>query len=396
MELKHINLKKYFAVNSKYIKKLKELFKYDELKRLINIPNIDINIIKKEINNIIKDNEQIFDIDKNIIKNELEKNIYNHLRKEILNELNIFYFIEFEIISENLKECLIDYNLLPKNLELEEIKYKINEDKIIISPILQNKFFTFICIKNDDKEYITEKLYDFNTKKHLDYFIEGKIEPKIILKDKKCEILDDKNNKLGNAYEIIKLENNEIMLNIEEIDENNEGVKEEINREENKNEDILNMIRIYLYTKDLFNKIELSTKIAEDKSNFKEYIFSDKCFLINKYYMDSYKKQYSYNELEDELNEYIKINKSIIKKDPKGNIYFQENIDIIYKFLENNKNLDNYKKTKGNAFNADFTKLNEKKLTDKISYNDDFIIVKEEIYQYFFFNNNNSKHYIIN
>ena len=114
-----------------------------------------------------------------------------------LNDVNSYYFIDFEIISASLKECLVDNDFFPKNLELLEIKSKIQDEKIIISPNLRDKFIIKKKKKNDVKEFIPEILYEFKDKPSLDNFFNGNINPKLLLKDKMKEIYDDSQNNLG-------------------------------------------------------------------------------------------------------------------------------------------------------------------------------------------------------
>ena len=295
-----------------------------------------------------------------------------------LNEVNSYYFIDFEIISASLKECLVDNDFFPEKLDLLEIKSKIKDEKIIISPNLGDKFIIFICRKNDVKEFIPEILYEFKDKPSLDNFFDGNINPKLLLKDKMKEIYDDSQNNLGIiAFKIIELDKNEIKA------------KKDVN------EDISNLIKIYLYNKDLFNKIASSkTEIIGNEKNF------HKCFLINKEYMDSYKNHYLYNKLENKLDEYIKKN-NIIQKDSKGNIYSQKNIEIIYELLQKNNILNDYDNLGTYIVDEKLVKINKKTVdeVENLFYYDDFIIVNEDIYKYFFssFNTNvHEKEFIIN
>ena len=91
-----------------------------------------------------------------------------------------------------------------------EIKYKIKSNKSIIYPNLQDKFLVFIGSLNENNEYITETLCEFNDQINLESFLEEKISKKLLFKDKKCEIFDNNKNQIGTAYEIVKLNQNEI------------------------------------------------------------------------------------------------------------------------------------------------------------------------------------------
>jgi len=373
-ELKLMKQEKYYIINNKYIKKLKELFNFEQF---LNLYQEKINKKEKDINKIITQNKQIFSIEKNVIRKELENGEFIHLKRKDLDEINSFYFFEFDIISVKLKECLVDNDLFPKNLELLEIKCKIKEEKIIISPNFADKFIVFICSKNDANEFIPEILYEFKDKSSLHNFFDENINPKLLLKDKMKEIYINSQKNLGIiAYKIIELDKNEI------------PVKEEVN------EDIYNLIKIYLYYKDLFNNISLSkTEINGNENNL------HKCFLINKEYMDSYKKHYLYSKLGNKLDEYIEKN-NIIQKDLKGNLYSQENIDIIYDYLQKNNILNDFNDLGVYTLDQNLIKINKKQVAgENLYYYDDFVIVNEEIYKYFFYSlniNDNEKEYIIN
>ena len=171
-------------------------------------------------------------------------------------------------------------------------------------------------------------LYQFNDEKSLgDHF--NKLDNfKLNFENKKIDILDEKGKKLGVAYEIIEKDKNEIIEenkkeNIEKDEneitdeEKNEIIKEDenINAEEEKDkdknanhpnkdenkaleeikmkDDIINMIKIYLYNKDLLKKIDSSKTEIIDEKEKKENIFNEKCFLIDKEEINLYKKYWS-------------------------------------------------------------------------------------------------------
>ena len=335
-ESKLMKQEEYYIINNKYIKKLKYLIKYDEFLKLLEKKD------KNEFNNIINENISKFDIDKNFIKTQLENNEILNLKKEKIKDSDEFYYTDFELISNSLKECLMDYDMLPKDLEIIKTKSIIKNEAIIICPVLSNKYFAFICNKNENDEYQIEILYQFNDEKSLgDHF--NKLDNfKLNFENKKIDILDEKGKKLGVAYEIIEKDKNEIIEenkkeNIEKDEneitdeEKNEIIKEDenINAEEEKDkdknanhpnkdenkaleeikmkDDIINMIKIYLYNKDLLKKIASSKTeiITNEKNEKKENIFNEKCFLIDKEEMNLYKNYCLYNELEKYINDNI-------------------------------------------------------------------------------------------
>ena len=384
-ELEVMNQENYYIINNKYIKKLKEMIKYNEYLKIIEEnqkknPNIQYNTKK-----IIDNNRSILDIDKNVITIKLENIDSLKLEKENIEEGNIFYYKEFEIISEKLKYCLMNYDLLPLELELIQVRCKIKNNKIIFYPILPNKYFIFICSKDDKNDYISEILYEFKDLTKLNKYLNTDIKENLMFKDKKCEILSNEGNLDGTAYQLGKINNNE---NWEEI-----KIKD----------DILNIIKIYLFNKDLDNKINLSKlEIIGDENNSEKNIFSDKCFLINLKNFDSYINYYLYGELEKYFNEYIDKNeKGKIQKDSKGNLYLHENINFLYNLFKNSYLFEKYKKLDIFRIEKEMFEIKKSKVPneDKISYYNNFYIVNEEIYKYYSLtlkSISNERKYIIN
>ena len=243
-ESKLMKQEEYYIINNKYIKKLKYLIKYDEFLKLLEKKD------KNEFNNIINENISKFDIDKNFIKTQLENNEILNLKKEKIKDSDEFYYTDFELISNSLKECLTDYDMLPKDLEIIKTKSIIKNEAIIICPVLSNKYFAFICNKNENDEYQIEILYQFNDEKSLGEHFNKLDNFKLNFENKKIDILDEKGKKLGVAYEIIEKDKNEIIEenkkeNIEKDEneitdeEKNEIIKEDenINAEEEKDKD---------------------------------------------------------------------------------------------------------------------------------------------------------------
>ncbi len=75
-----------------------------------------------------------------------------------------------------------------------------------------------------------------------------------------------------------------------------------------------------LFNIDFNNKIYFSNLGTKNEENNNEkYIYNDKCFLINKECIDSYKNTNKYDNLEKKLHEYIEKNDEI-KQDSKGNL----------------------------------------------------------------------------
>ena len=354
---KEINNQKYFIINNNYFNKLKDLLKFNDIFDKIK-SNISINdLIEKEKSN--------FDID--LIKNELSKEeLYKISKKDLkIDDNKIFqYYQEFEIISKELKKYLEEYDLIQSNHEIIEIECLFGDNKIIMHSIDQNKSIAIILSTNEKDEYITELIFEFNdeekfhnylkliTKKGFDKLIEllNKKE-----NENKYEILDDKKDLYGYAYEIIPLKKKELKIK----------------------EEIINMIKIYLYNKDILNKIEISKNNDNTNENVKINIFNEQCYLINKDIFKKYKEYYLYNDIQT----YLDKNNNIINK--KENINSDEIIFTIYEKIKKEEFFKNYiNKDKLPLDKIDIKKteiiLEKEK---KIFYNDDFIIINKEIYE---------------
>ena len=144
---KELKMDKYFIINSNYIKKLKELFKFNDLLKLDN-KNSSINeIIEKEKLNL----------DINLIKDELSKEEFSKIDKKelIIDENNkIQYYQEFDIISKELNDYLEEYNLIQPNQEILEIECLFGENKIIMTSLNDNKKISIVISKNEKDKII--------------------------------------------------------------------------------------------------------------------------------------------------------------------------------------------------------------------------------------------------
>ena len=384
--LKILNKEKCYIINNEYIKAIKILLNYEEyLKINDNIQNKNNKIPKYSANKNLNKNKSFYEIDKNKIKAELTSSELLKVKKVNLQNDNLFHPVDFEIISEKLKECLMDYDFLQNDLELIETKGQIKNGKVILIPNLTDKNFVFIYDKNNMNEYMIEYIYEFNDKEKIENYFNATFLPQLKFENKKCEILDKEGKPLGIAYEIKKSDENEIIEDIKIKD------------------DILIMIKIYLYNKDLCDKKSLSKHEKEDKiENQKEKIFIDKCFLIDKEKMDLYKEHCLYEELKNYLND--NSDKFKIIKDSKENIYSSDNINTIYKFLEDTKFLEKYKEKvlyniDKTMFDIKRTSISDENNNININYYDDYIIVNKDIFQQIYpalDNNKNEFDYIIN
>ena len=350
-------LENYYIINSKYINKLKELLKYDDIR----------SKSKSNINN----NDTLKNIDINLIKKELLIKEYFEIQKipfKIEEKLEIKYYLNFALISKDLNDILIKNELISDKQEIIEIECLFNDNKILIHSLSQNDNCIFIYSKNKEKrEFIIESLIYIEEKEKINHYI-NYLKQKGIniylkelnLKDNKCDILDENKNKIGLFYQLI---NNNIKN--DKVD-NNIKIREEI----------LILIKIYLYNKNLYEKIIASKNL--DNSIFNQKNYNDKCYLINQEYITKYKEHYSY----DKIKKYLDDNINTIDKDDINNIYEKMAKEEFFKDIEKKEKLGikNIKKE-----GIDF--IDEK---NKIKYKNNFIIVNEEIYKLIIKNKDNN------
>ena len=332
---KEINHEKYYLINNKYIQQLKKFFLYDQ-----NYNNKEDKIYSK------------FDI--SLIRNKLMNEELLQIKKSELkidDNKSLSFFNEFDLISNELKEYLLEYGLIHVNQELIEVECLVGNNKLIIHSFLPDKKIAIVLSKNDKERYKFELIFVFDDEIKLENYLKiikekgfDNVFIELHMNDKKCDILDEKNEKYGKAFEISFEEN--IVIDVKE--------------------DIFNMIKIYLFNKDFTNKIVLSQKKDIINAN----IFSEKCFLINREYIEKYKEYYLYEDIKKYLdninNDYIISN---------------ENIEIILQNLIKEdlfKNLVNKKKLSTNDIKV---KPKEKKINEDIFYLDNFVIVNEDIYK---------------
>ena len=356
---------KYYIINNNYIKKLKELFKYEDI-----LPKLNQKIPFNEI--IIQEN---YLLDRNIIMNELSKDELFKIKKAEfkIDENNVInYLTEFDIISKELKEYLEEYNLIQINQELIEIELIPGNNKIIIHSFNLNKNIAIILSQNYKNEFISEIIFVFNDSMKLINYLNKIIEKgfdnviqELNFTNKKSQISEDKKEVCGNAYEIIPL------IKKQEI-----KIKEEI----------LNMIHLYLFNRDINDKI----KNIINKEKYEEY----KGYLVNKDFIDKYKGYYLYNNIKKYLDNLDNVNNT------------EENIKIIYEKMKQEEFFKNYINKDVlllKDINIEQIKINKKEISlneKKYFYFDEFIIVNEDIYNKILKENiilNNDKiEYIIN
>ena len=350
---KELKKDKFFIINYNYIKKLKDLIKFNDLLKKVNQNN--------SINELI--NEENLKLDRILIKDELSKGeLFKISKKELKIDNNkIQYCQGFDIISNELKQYLEEYDLIQSNQEIIEIECLFGNNKIIMYSFSPNKKIAFVLSKNEKEEYITELIFEFKDEEKLQNYLklitEKGFDKVIELLNKKenenkYEILNDKKDLYGYAYEIIPLKKKELKIK----------------------EDIINMIKIYLYNKEITNKIDSSKNKDINDKNCKESIFNEQCYLINKDYFEKYKEYYSYKDIQNYLD-----------KNNKDNNYSNEYINSIYETIQKEIFFKNYE-------NKDIITLNDIQPQDiqkqeitfekgkKINFNNEFVIINKDIF----------------
>ena len=404
-------------IDKKYIQKIKELYNYDNL----------IDFIKDlEINNINEDNdnyyllneipESYFDdiynkfyLNNDYNNNELNKKNLYHLEKKMLNK-NIFYLDNFELIDLTIFDNLIC-----------PFKDKISKDATFFSE--KNNLLIKYQIEKSVNTYCVGYFNKDNsfTSKYLILSINNIIDNSKILERKGINYLLNnlKTNKYGyyDIYDIIGYcfdvqSKSEKVLNIIELDDldeninnNNENknelsssIKEEsINYNKNENElsssikeenvnhnenqkelpslikeEILKIIYIYLFNYDLKNNI-----MSTDK------IITNKCYIINKEWISTYKKYYLYDELSNYLNSNNYIEKLNLQKNEDGNIFKKKNKIIIYNDIkEKSKFFNLYYQKDIKQIDKNLLELKKIKI-ENLTYINEFIILNKKLYTVF-------------
>jgi hypothetical protein len=160
---KELKKDKYFIINYNYIKKLKDLIKFNDLLKKVSQNN--------SFNEII--NEENLKLDRILIKDELSKGeLFKISKKELKIDNNkIQYCQGFDIISNELKQYLEEYDLIQSNQEIVETECLFGNNKIIIHSFISNKTIAFVLSKNEKEEYITELIFEFNDEEKLKNYL---------------------------------------------------------------------------------------------------------------------------------------------------------------------------------------------------------------------------------
>ena len=326
--------KKYYLINSKWMKELKNHYSYEKL--IISIKNKNI-VITPINNNIINyDDNTINYIYKEILKNLSDE--YNNNKKdmnekydneyafeveiEIIKDYNIKYPNNFEIVDENIYNNLVEgTSLKTKYLDNEII---FNNNKIIIkinNPQDKNNNNKFIILignlkyDNYSHIFICEYLLEFSDGIHMENIFQNLVHP--------------------NSLDLIN-EGNKYIQNIFKIDGNKQSKVNKIIYEENDKHSLgMKMMKLFLILHIYYEQLNENIK-KPLKSNKAGYYY-----LVNKNWMQKYKSFYKYQKISDKIRntqEIIKIypeyKKKIIESIEKREDYDEYVYEII-KYIPN-------------------------------------------------------------
>ena len=362
--------KKIYLINEKIIKSYKSYFNYDKLQKLLNknkIKEEKYENFEKKFENLIIEFDKNEDY-KNYIEKISSKKIENYFKendvplkeKEIENNLKEKkkYIIEFEIISEDTKQYLIENNIIQEK-NIMTVNYVARDMKLFIAPDIKDYLFEIVYFNAQDKNFVIDyliepkdemnKILNFFNKKGIKKIIEEDFD-----KNQKCKtILDDNKNELFRYYTYKKEETEKVQNETENKNETNsknkggnEKVNNKVNSVENKNiiqnlqnqkeddkvynilnneekndenkiqnnniiknnedkEIIINVfsffISIYLFDKIIVEKLEES-KGGKKKSD--NSLSLNECFLINKDFLLNIKEIFSYDKIKQILEKW--------------------------------------------------------------------------------------------
>jgi len=325
------NINEIILINSKIIKKYKEYFYYKELCEILK-DNNNFDLLKEQYKTIIYSNiidksdkliskiidEKISNTYISIIEQKKSEQIifddisqYNISEKSLNQDNQIKYINGFEIINKDIYSFFKQKNNFNK-INILTAKYITTNGKIII----YNDDFIEIGIINDDNDFIIQYLI----KEINIYTLQKDIIDNINMFGIDSFI---KNEKQGKSE--INIQNKGLIAYCYKV----ETLMENENNINNNNNDIINKDKIFLkklisilvsffkFNKELKTKIEYSSNGNNTtKSSFQK---EEKCFLINKQFVNDFKKICSYenifdDEIKNSSNSYINIETNIYEK----------------------------------------------------------------------------------
>ena len=367
-------------IDKKFIQNIKEKYNYNNLIEIFK----DLEINENNENNENNDNYKLLskipesyfdDINNKFYLNDdyknnklINSNSYYLEIKKLINK-NISYLDNFELINDKIFNNIICSN---KEKIPKYISCFIEKGNLLIKYQIENNITTY-CFGYFNKENSFELKYLislFNELENYEKILSNKGINSILNRIKNNEYgYYDINNTIGYLYDF--------QINKQNIYNKRKDSDVNINNFEKKElsplikEEILTIIKIYLFNYDLKKNI-LSIKN----------ILRNKCYIINKDWISTYKKYYLYDELSNYLNYNNYIEKLNLQKDEKGNIYNEKNTSFIYNDIKEKSNFFNIYHQKDNKLiDKNLLELKKQRIENKdIYFNNDFIIINKELY----------------
>ena len=378
-----------YIVNKNYINNLKELLHFDEFCYHIKEIFDKYKSIVNHFNELLNNNQFLDEVKNNLSKSQffaninaiIDKHKFNEIKNDYqiinINKINLkdnnqlYYYKDFEIISNNLYQILEELHLTLNDEYMIKTKCLFCDNKIIFYPYDSCLNYLIIGNINNINEFNTELVFYYDNSLYLDSHIKeilkngyAKIFSYLLFEKNTAKIYNDfSHTHIGTAYKI------------EEEKLSNEMIEE-----------IYIIIKIYLFNLDLQKNFNSSMDHA-GSDNYKNYIKADKCYLINKEWMDEYKKYYLYDELYNYL-EKDEIKKKIEIHHYNGKSYNESatNIEAIFNEIKNNA--DFFKKYYNKSPKSiDSTLLDTKPINsgnknnknEFIFYYDNFVMIDMEL-----------------
>ena len=350
-----------------------DINKYDKNRIIENIKksNVTLNEYNKDINSF---KNKLKDLDK-IIKQKVNKVVFN------INEYND-NILKKEILQDKLLNNNNDLEKLNESYKnMSEYKYDKNCKYCLENNITKQKIFIESMIKDKNNEIKENKINLENSNKYIksQKEIKDKYDDYInkidLINNTRNEIEDIKKNielilmKIYKEESLIKI--NTDILNKIKLYENNEDINRDIEIEQNKLDEINDMVcteyEYYLQMNKDYNKIiEEINKLNNELSK------------INKDITDVNKLIDNYNNYKNDIYNYNLINKQIDKLN-----------DILIKEKNNLDKIKHYIIKKEDELNENLKNIN-KCIFDRETYNNLFIeleIQNKEIEEYEIINN---------
>ena len=372
------NLNNLILVDKKWISFIKKYYNYDILCEMIR----NTKFLKENINNIesMNDKEKYYFLNKlPYLSEKYFDDIYNkknsneekyslEIKEKIIDNKNIKFIDNFELIRADLLK-----NLISNNKDKDKLKNEIMKDAL--------------CYNGENKLLI---VYEIEKGSNCKNYIIGYINEKnsfiseYIIEYSDINILNDILNRNGLDYILIRLKEKNNSGYYDIFDENNNLVCKcrELNSDKDYqiNEDSLKLLKLYIYYQELFKEINCPIK-NKGKGEIKSGYFIKKDFMTIIGKLKDYQIIEQYISNNDRIkslfnNELSETNEIFLKKLTNE---FDQN--TIYN-INSNKGKE---KIYSDNFNLNFNHLPSIKIDkDKqIKYFRDFFIFNEEIYNLF-------------